>query len=199
MKEFYVVPIHDDEFSLSYPKYFECGLHVFRYIHSNGRYGSALTGVSGPKNRNNQVIMANVCSLSKKGFLDCGSSRGRSETVFLYECRDDLTAHLKNCFLSRADLKEYEVILQRAGLEHLSHEQVKKLRVCPRHRYGLGKYWRPSKLCQYPGHKGTPTSVKSRDVINPTIAKEVFQLFGISVPIGSRKYKTHNVWKISLS
>ena len=135
--------------------------------------------------------MADICSLSKKGFLDCGSSRGRSEIVFLYECRDDLTAHLKNCFLSRADLKEYEVILQRAGLEHLSHEQVKKLRVCPRHRYGLGKYWRPSKLCQYPGHKGTPTSVKSRDVINPTIAKEVFQLFGISVPIGSRKYKTH--------
>ena len=51
--------------------------------------------------------MADVCSLSKKGFLDCGSSRGRSETVFLYECRDDLTAHLKYC-LSRADLIEYE-------------------------------------------------------------------------------------------
>ena len=132
----------------------------------------------------------------KKGFLDCGFSRGRSETVFLYECREDLTAHLKNCFLSRADLKEYEVILQRAGFECLSHEQVKKLRVCPRHRYGLVKHWRPSKLCQYPGHKGTPTSVKSRDVINHAIAKEVFQLFGISVPIGSRKYKSHNIRKI---
>ena len=70
MKEFYVVPIHDDEFSLSYPKYFECGLHVFRYIHSNGRYGSALTGVRGPKNRNNQVIMADVCSLSKEQTAD---------------------------------------------------------------------------------------------------------------------------------
>ena len=70
--------------------------------------------------------MADVCSFSKKGFLERGSSRGRSETVFLYECRDDLTAHLKNCFLSRVDLKEYEVILQRAGLEYLSHEQVKK-------------------------------------------------------------------------
>ena len=33
-----------------------------------------------------------VCQ--KKDFLDCRSSRGRSETVFLYECRDDLTAHL---------------------------------------------------------------------------------------------------------
>ena len=137
--------------------------------------------------------MADGCSLSKKGFLDCGSSRGRSETVFLYECRNDLTAHLKNCFLSRADLKEYEVILQRAGLVFAC------LRVFPRHRYGLGKYWRPSKLCQYPGHKKTPTNIKSRDVINPAIAKEVFQLFGISFPIGSRKYKTHYIWKISLS
>ena len=54
--------------------------------------------------------------LSKKGFLDCRSLRGRSETV-LYECRDDLTAHLKNCFLLDADLKEYEVILQRVGFE----------------------------------------------------------------------------------
>ena len=135
--------------------------------------------------------------LCQKGFLDCG--RGRSETVFLYECRDDLTTHRKNFFLLRADLKEYEVILQRADFECLSHEQVKKLRVCPRHRYGLGKYWRPSKLCQYPGHKGTPTRVKSRDVINPATVKEVFQLFGISVPIGSRKHKTHNISKISLS
>jgi len=91
--------------------------------------------------------------------------------------------------LSCADLKEYKVILQRAGFERLSHEQVKKLRVCPCHRYGLGKYWRPSKLCQYPGHNGTPTSVKSQDMINPAIAKEVFQLFGISVP----KYKTQHL------
>ena len=45
----------------------------------------------------------------------------------------------------------------------------------------MGKYWRPSKLRQYPGHKGPPTSVKSRDEINPTMAKEVFQLFDVSV------------------
>ena len=99
-------------------------------------------------------------------------------------------------FLSLANLKEYEVILQRAGLDRLSHEEVKTL---TRHRHGMGKYWRPSKLCQYSGHKGPPTSVKSRDVINPTMAKEVSQLFDISVPIGSRKNKTHNFWRISLS
>ena len=102
--------------------------------------------------------------------------------MFLYECRDDVTTHLKNCFLSLANLKEYEVILQRAGLDRLSHEEVKTLRVCARHRYGMGKYKRPSKLCQYPGDKGPPTSVKSRDVINPAMAKEVFQLFDISLP-----------------
>ena len=44
--------------------------------------------------------MADACSLSKKGFLDCGSSRGGTETVFLHECRDDVTTRLKNYFLS---------------------------------------------------------------------------------------------------
>ena len=42
--------------------------------------------------------MADACSLSKEGLLDCGSSRGRTETVFLYECRDDVTTHLKIVF-----------------------------------------------------------------------------------------------------
>ena len=104
--------------------------------------------------------MAGVCSFYKRGLLECGSSRGRTETVLLYECRDDISSHLKNCCLSRSNLKEYEVILQRAGLDHLSTEKVKKVRVC---------------------------AVKSRDVINNAIAQEVYQLFGITVPIGSRK------------
>ena len=42
--------------------------------------------------------MADACTLSKEGLLDCGSSRGRTETVFLYECRDDVTRHLKIFF-----------------------------------------------------------------------------------------------------
>ena len=143
--------------------------------------------------------MTDARTLSKERLLDYGSSRGRTETVFLYEYRDDVTTHPKIVFLSRANLKEYELILQRVGLDRLSHEEVKTLRVCARHRYGMDKYWRLSKLCQYPGHKGPPTSVKSRDVINPAMAKEAFQLFDISVPIGSRKNKTYNFWRISLS
>ena len=98
--------------------------------------------------------MAEVCSLYKRGFLECGPSRGRTETVFLYACRDNISAHLKICSLARSNLREFEVILQRAGLDWMPLDEVKKkLRVCPWHRFGLGKYWSPSKLCQYPGHK----------------------------------------------
>jgi len=89
--------------------------------------------------------------------------------------------------LSRSNLKEYEVILQRAGLNRISLEDVKKLRVCPRHRFGLGKYWRPSRLCQYPEHKSSPAKVKGRDIINIPLAQEIYDLFGISVPVGSGK------------
>ena len=53
MKQLYVVPINDDEFSI---KCFECGLHVFRDIHSNGRYGSARVEVSGPKLESNAML-----------------------------------------------------------------------------------------------------------------------------------------------
>ena len=43
--------------------------------------------------------------------------------------------------------------------------------------------WYGQVLEHYPGHKGPPTSIKSRDVINPAMAKEVFQLFDIFVSI----------------
>ena len=107
-------------------------------LHSNGRYGSALTAVSGCTNRNNQVIMADACTLSKEGLLDCGSSRGRTHSVWMSRWCNYTS---KNCLFSHANLKEYEVILLRASLDRLSHEEVKTLRVCARHRYGMCKYY----------------------------------------------------------
>ena len=101
MKQFCIIARNDDEFRW---KLASDGVHLVLWwaacisLHSNGRHGSALTGVSGRKNRNKQVIMADACTLSKEGLLDCGSSRGRTETVFLYECRDDVTTHLKIVF-----------------------------------------------------------------------------------------------------
>ena len=60
VKQFYVIPINDDEFSLSQsPSTLNVGclwLLVFRYIHSNGRYGSARVGVSGPKLESNAML-----------------------------------------------------------------------------------------------------------------------------------------------
>ena len=55
MKQFYVVPINDDEFSLT-PSALNVGCTVFRYIHSNGRYGSARVEVSGPKLESNAML-----------------------------------------------------------------------------------------------------------------------------------------------
>ena len=42
--------------------------------------------------------MADACTLSKEGLLDCGCSRDRTERVFLYEFGDDVTTHLKVVF-----------------------------------------------------------------------------------------------------
>ena len=101
MKQFCIIAMNDDEFRWKLASdivYLVLWWAACISLHSNGRYGSALTGVSGCKNRNNQVIMADACTLSKEGLLDCGSSRGRTETVFLYECRDDVTTHLKIVF-----------------------------------------------------------------------------------------------------
>ena len=55
--------------------------------------------------------------------ISCGSTRGRTEVVFLLECRDDISPHLKACHLSRSGLEEYEVIL--ASGRHFRHSQGK--------------------------------------------------------------------------
>ena len=101
VKQFCITAMNDDEFRWKLASdivYLVLWWAACISLHSNARYGSALTGVSGCKNGNNQVIMADACTLSKEGLLDCGSSRGRTETVFLYECRDDVTTHLKIVF-----------------------------------------------------------------------------------------------------
>ena len=153
VKQFCIIAVSDDEFRW---KLASDSVDLILWwaacvsLHSNGRYGSALTRVSGRKNRNNQVIMADACSLSKKGFLDCGSSRGRTETVFLYECRDDVTTRLKNYFLSRvADLSvlfhynigRQKLTLRVSGLlKQIWPFLTRKLRACARasYRYDVG-------------------------------------------------------------
>ena len=51
------------------------------------------------------IIMAGVWSLHKIGLLECGSSRGHTETfllIYIYECHDDISS--KNICLSRSNV-----------------------------------------------------------------------------------------------
>ena len=64
------------------------------------------------------------------------------------------------------------------------------MKICPTHRFALGKHWRPSTARCYPEHtKGTQK--RKRPVpdryITPDMAKEVTLMYGLNCVIGSRK------------
>ena len=115
----------------------------------------------------------------------CGDSRGVSEPARLGDCNDSITSHLNSCHLSRESLTEYELILARAGVFDLPLSKVNEMMICPKHRDSLGKYWKQRRPCQYPTHHGGKKAVKSRDVVNVTMAKQIIKLHGVIVPIGS--------------
>ena len=79
----------------------------------------------------------------------------------------------------------------RVGYFCLTEQQVQRMMVCPRHRANLGQYWGNQTRrtpCQYPEHKGKIEGVKSDRAFTVKLAKEVKDLFGVIVPVGSRKY-----------
>ena len=127
--------------------------------------------------------------MQTKDSSGCGDFRGATGLTRLFDCRDDVSAHLKRFHLSNEALMEYQLILSRSGHFCLSEEKVKEIFVCPRHRGSLGKYWLCSKsVCQHPGHKGKFERVKGDRVFNVRLSKDVSEVFGITIPIGSRKY-----------
>lgn len=66
---------------------------------------------------------------------------------------------------------------------------MKDFFVCPKHRGSLGKYWSNAKTaCQYPEHKGKKQAVKGNRVFNVQISKDVREIFGMLIPIGSREF-----------
>ena len=93
-----------------------------------------------------------------------------------------------NVHLSRENVSEKDLILARAGLLDLSEEQIKKMTIFPAHRHSLGKYWKPPRTCQYPGHQGKKTAVTGKHVVNFKQAKEIKIMFIEPVPAGSRKF-----------
>lgn len=132
--------------------------------------------------------MDSVCSFSERVGISCGESRGVHRIQNLLECESDISSHLATCHLTKSNLKEYELILLRAGLFDLNTEQIDCMTVCTKHRHNLGKFWRPLKSCQYPKHSGTTRECKGRHVINPELSGDILKLYGKLVQVGSRKF-----------
>ena len=57
--------------------------------------------------------------------------------------------------------------------------------ICSKHRYNLGRNWRPLKTCQYPLHSDAKKVLKNIDVVTLQMSKYTQKIFGITVPIGS--------------
>ena len=61
----------------------------------------------------------------------CGPNRGEEKLIFLRECKQEISNHLRRCHLSRENVTEIDLILARAGLFDLSASKVKEMTVCP--------------------------------------------------------------------
>ena len=104
-----------------------------------------------------------LSSLSKyKG--TCGTSRGVTESVCLEDCTDNISIHLNSCHLSWERLTEYELTLTRAGIFELPvSTKLSEMMIC----------------------RGGNKAIKTRNVINIKMAKEIKMLHEAIVPIGS--------------
>ena len=133
--------------------------------------------------------MQSNCFLKFRVISECGSDRGKDEIVNLADCNDEIAGHLAGCHLSRESLSEYQLILALSGLYDVAENQLLKMKICPKHRHQMGKFWRPLRTCQYPGHEGKSSRcIKGSHVISLQNAKDIQRLFSQTVPIGSRKY-----------
>ena len=116
-------------------------------------------------------MSSELCSLNGIAKSDCGASRGYEKSFPQKDCIENVNVHPVSCHLSKERLTEKDLILARAGLFSLSEMQIETMSVCPKHRHSLGRFWRPLRSCQYPGHTGKSTSVAGRHVIGFKLGK----------------------------
>ena len=118
-------------------------------------------------------------------------SRGVTESVRLEDCNESITNHLNTCHLSLETLTESQRILARAGIFDFPVSKLSETMIYPKHRHTLRKYWKQWRPCQYPTHKGGKKAVKTRDVVNVAMTKEILKLHevvGISVAMWRKKH-----------
>jgi hypothetical protein len=128
------------------------------------------------------------CIVFFKDGAGCGEFMGQNNLERLSNCNQDVSAHLRRYHLSKESLSECDLILLRAGFLNVATSQLEAMLVCSRHRGNLGVYWRGRTVCQYPEHKGTQERAKCDRAFTLKLVKEVSNIFGLIVPIGSRKY-----------
>lgn len=127
------------------------------------------------------------CSFSS---TECGGFRDTADfSRKLIDCKDDITNHLQSCRLSKlvGKLEERELILARAGMFYVPTSKQEGMWICPKHRYNLGRNWRPLKTCQHPLHSGPKKQLKNKDVVNLEMSKDIQIQFGVTIPLGSGK------------
>ena len=92
----------------------------------------------------------------------------------LQECQEDKTGHLQACRLSKlTGILEYKLILARMGLFDVPIHRQEEMFLCPKHRYNLGRNWRPLRTCQYPLHSGARKKLRNRNVVNMQMSKNI--------------------------
>ena len=132
--------------------------------------------------------MEKSCSFVGVSGISCGESRGLQEISCLFDCKEDMSVQLSNCHLSKSNLRENELIANRAGMFNLTEYQFKMMFIFPSHRHNLGRFWRPLRPCQYSLHSGPVPKCTGRDVFNVSLSKTVFTLYGKLIQIEYRKY-----------
>ena len=117
-----------------------------------------------------------------------------SEVIPLLACTRDLTDHLVSLGVSgkqgkdaRSDLREKDLILNRAGIGPQTDEEAKTMTVCRKHRKDLTVAWagRRRTKCCYPTHQEQRVTMKLPRRINQTLSAEMFTLHHVVIPIGS--------------
>ena len=125
--------------------------------------------------------------MESKDGSGCSDFWGVNTLTPLTECRDNISAHLKRFRLpSEEDVLEYQLILTWAG--HFCFREEKVGEMCAR---SIEVGWENSgteSICQHPEHKGKLKGVIGDRVFNVQLSRDVFEVFGIIIPIGSREY-----------
>ena len=83
------------------------------------------------------------------------------------------------------------MILARSGLFYTTEAQRGEMFVCLKHHAYLGQYWgnqTKSRSWKYPEHKGERKAAMTDRAIKLKISREVMEMFGVLVPVGTCKY-----------